>query len=866
RFTASPSQKIRITYYNSMTVTVQTDFDGGHLTIDDSLVVTSPYSGPWHEDELHIINTDSVQTPGLGVKYLYRYWSDGGAKRHTIHISPDTLEYTAYFDTLYQLIIHAPSYSNPTPVDPDSVWFEPRSWATIDIEPDTVFLRTDSLERHIFRGWNGVGSGSYSGPDNSAAVHMNEPVNEYAIYDTAYWLGLDYAGCGTGVPAQIGEGWVFVHDSVEVMTAESLEDDGAWYNFTHWSGSVGDLRDSSAAHTWYVNPDLPRTIVANYEANPELAVFPNSMTIVAPGHYVLLPAILDAAIDYPVDSFRFTMHYDDSRLDYIGLINSSVIWSSLTATTGASSVTVFGDAPGSTMDITPPDTIFYFRMRAKLDASGIDTIDFDGFEYAFDGAETRPGYVNIVPLNISIDVTNDYGGDSVWIDGAAHPAPYSATWVGADIHEIGTDTLNPLSPGQRARFIGWSDGGARFHDVRPISDSSFTANFDTLLYLDVVSPFGTPSGSGWFDRGEEPAFSVAPEVIAAGLSRDIFLRWEGEGTSSYTGSDNPAACTIMTPITETAIWQHQFWLELEFSGCGAATPTLTGEGWHDAGAWTPISTDSIVYDGSTPYYFSWWSGGTVDDRFTHATTAFIDGIDTVVAIYSDVPFSFAFDVPETTVCEPSGVIEVPVRIDIPTSTELAEIGLNLYFDGAALGYAGVSSGDLAWADLDGTDLSAGADGHVYIHAVNPVGLPTDPSDRLCVIRLNVASGASGESAIIAADGGYDIAVASPDTGIVDVRGPISITVTTAPVLGAVSVDSSAFSAPFEAFLAFGSHHLIDVPSPQYPEIGVRMTFSDWSDGGAREHAVSPTSDTVFTADFDIDYRLQVLSEHGVTTG
>ncbi|MCD6501117.1 hypothetical protein J7L01_00815, partial [bacterium] len=89
RFTASPSQKIRITYYNSMTVTVQTDFDGGHLTIDDSLVVTSPYSGPWHEDELHIINTDSVQTPGLGVKYLYRYWSDGGAKRHTIHISPD---------------------------------------------------------------------------------------------------------------------------------------------------------------------------------------------------------------------------------------------------------------------------------------------------------------------------------------------------------------------------------------------------------------------------------------------------------------------------------------------------------------------------------------------------------------------------------------------------------------------------------------------------------------------------------------------------------------------------------------------------------------------------------------------------------
>jgi hypothetical protein len=120
RFKPKGFQKIRVTYYSSMAITVQTDFEDGQLTIDDSLVVESPYIVSWHEDDLHVVNTDSVQTPGLGVKYLYRYWSDGGEKRHTVHISPDTLVYTAYFDTLFQLIIHAPGYTDPTPIHPDS--------------------------------------------------------------------------------------------------------------------------------------------------------------------------------------------------------------------------------------------------------------------------------------------------------------------------------------------------------------------------------------------------------------------------------------------------------------------------------------------------------------------------------------------------------------------------------------------------------------------------------------------------------------------------------------------------------------------------------------------------------------------------
>ena len=859
-------QRIKVTYYSPLNITVRTDFDGGELIIDDSLNVTSPYVPSWEEDEVHVINTDSIQTPGLGVKYLYRYWSDGGDKRHSIHISTDTTEYVAYFDTLYQLIIHAPGYTNPSPIHPDSVWFDPRAWATITIEPCTAYVGSDSLERHIFQRWEGTGVGSYTGTNPTADVRMNEAINQYAVYDTSYWLELDYTDCGTGTPAQIGEGWATVGDSVNVMTQDSIEVEGAWYFFQYWSGGAGHLRDSTDNITWFVEPNLPRTLVAHYQVDPRLSVFPDSLRIVSPGHYVLIPAILEADIDYPVDSFRLVMEYNEAKLDYSSLVNSSVIWGDLTATPGSGSVTVFGDAVGSVMEVPAGDTLFYFRMQAALTATNYDTLTFRDFEYAFSDAETRPGYVHFVPEDIDVTVTTSYGGDSVWIDSAPEPAPYSAVWTGAATREIGADSLNPLAPGERARFIGWGDGGARFHDVTPISDTTFTAIYDTLLYLDVVSDYGTPTGSGWFDRGDTPNFSVTPETVTDGLSRHVFTGWTGTGTGSYTGTDNPASCTMSDPITETADWQRQYWLELEFSGAGAETPTLTGEGWADDGAWVPITAEAEVGSGASTYYFAWWSGGGVEDRFEAATNALVSGVDTITAVYADVPFSFALDIPETSSALPGEHIHLPVVIDIPTATEFEEISFSLYFDDDYLEYAGVAAGDLPFGTLTGTDLSSGSDGRILVHGSAGSPLPVNPGDTLCILDFVASFGISGESEVIAGDAGHDIAEASPDTAIAIIEGTSSVTVTTSSGAGLVSVDGLDYSAPFDAAWLIGSVHEIGIDSVQFPEAGTRIEYRDWSDGGARVHDVSPAEDTTFTANLETFYRLDVFTEHGTPTG
>lgn len=857
--------KLEVTYYPQFSVTVRTEFDSGWVTIDDSIRTMSPYVAHWATGDLHYINTDSIQTPGLGVKYIWDHWSDGGDKRHLIEVHPDTLEYIAYFDTLYQLTLFCPSYANVWPTHPDSIWFPPREWSLIKVWPDTTYEGSDSLIRHIFQGWDGSGSGSYTGTNDSAWVQLNEPIVEYALWDTSYWLNLEYTGTDTGVPAQIGEGWVDVNDSVFVMTQESLHVADAWYFFDYWADGAGHLRDSTDASTWYVNPDLPRTIIANYVVNPMLEVFPEPFTFVNPGDVFLIPAILDADVPYPTDSFQFTMHFDDTRLDYVGLIDGDIPWSELTAVPGTGEVTVFGDAPGSVLEIEPPETLFYFQMQALIGSSGEDTIYFDDFQFAFADARTDSGVVQIVEEEVDVTVTTSFGGDTVWVDGTAYPAPYSATLTGAEGYEIGVDSLNPIAPGQIARYVDWDDGGDRFHTVYPISDSTFTAIFDTLLRLRVLSDYGTPAGGGWYDREDTPTFSVSPETVTTDLTRQVFTGWDGTGDVAYSGTDNPATCTMNTPITETAQWQTQHWLELEYSGAGGATPTLTGEGWVDEEAWAPITADSVVDDAGTEYYFAWWSGGTVDDRYNHIANAQVIAPDTVTAVYADVPFTFALDIPESIIAPAGEAYQVPVRFDIPTASELGNINFHYYFDASLSSFSGVVEGDLSWESLSATNLTSGSDGHVLVQASSAAALPVEPGDRLCVLNF-IAGSTAGLDSIVANDPGGDISGATPDTGVLIIPGEIEVTVETTPLDGTVMVDGDPWASPrIESWHGY-STHTIGVDSVQYPMAGTQMLFTDWSDGGGRIHDVAPTDDSTFTANFALKYRLTVITDFGTPSG
>jgi hypothetical protein len=119
-----------------------------------------------------------------------------------------------------------------------------------------------------------------------------------------------------------------------------------------------------------------------------------------------------------------------------------------------------------------------------------------------------------------------------------------------------THTIAAVSPigcgtGCQYVFSAWSDGGAQSHIITvPSSPTTYTATFQKQFYLTLnVIPSGAGTISqtnGWFNAGAKVT------LTATANTGYTFKSWEGTGTGSYTGSNNPATITMNSGITETA--------------------------------------------------------------------------------------------------------------------------------------------------------------------------------------------------------------------------------------------------------------------------------------------------------------------------
>jgi hypothetical protein len=87
----------------------------------------------------------------------------------------------------------------------------------------------------------------------------------------------------------------------------------------------------------------------------------------------------------------------------------------------------------------------------------------------------------------------------------------------------------------------------------PTTNKTYTANFNTQYMLTMVAGTGgtvSPGSSQWRNSGATVSISATP---ATGYS---FSNWNGSGTGSFTGTNNPASITMGGPITETATFTH----------------------------------------------------------------------------------------------------------------------------------------------------------------------------------------------------------------------------------------------------------------------------------------------------------------------
>jgi len=181
---------------------------------------------------------------------------------------------------------------------------------------------------------------------------------------------------------------------------------------------------------------------------------------------------------------------------------------------------------------------------------------------------------------------------------------------------LSTSTVD-YGNGTRRVFLQWSGdaSGNNYAQSDPIlmnRNKTAIAVWKTQHRLTMSTNFSTTSpsvGEHWYDAGSVVSISAtAPSVIDG--ERYVWLGWTGTGTISYTGINNPASVTMNSPITETAVWRHEFRLTM-VTNFGTTSPSV-GNHWYEAGTPVPIQAFAPSVITGEQYVWNGWTGtGTV---------------------------------------------------------------------------------------------------------------------------------------------------------------------------------------------------------------------------------------------------------------
>ncbi|MBN1754651.1 hypothetical protein JW877_00420, partial [bacterium] len=847
-------------YMIPVEVTIQNSFSGGQVIVDWDYK-DSPFDTVWHPEELHTIAVDSIQTLPSYVRYLFRGWSDEGSRIHQIQPESDTV-FTAYYDSLFRLLVMS-DYG----IAYGSGWYLPLTSRLFWVTPETVYV---GGVRHAFQGWIGTGSGSYTGPSDSAMVTMNEPLIERAQWDTSYFLALDDSGCGAGEPYQTGAGWYAPDTWANIATSDSVYDtlSGEWFFFHHWTGGV--FADSMNRST-QVYVDGPLQAIAVYHPPVRLWVFPPDTTDGTPMSVVQIPVIFEATVPFPIDSFGFSIYFDNSILSFVSVTEALIDWDTLEAfdlSSGPAGQVIAGGGSILPETVYSPDTLFYFNFSVRLGVSGECLLQFGDFLGDLAGAITYDGIFRVETALHNVMIRTSFGGGQVYVDGTSFPSPYIDTWTSGEFHEIGADSLYEPALGVRLKFDSWSDSGELVHDAAVISDSIFTALYDTILGLLVESSYGVAYGSGWYEKGSAVPFWVEPETISVSDSTQlIFTGWDGLGLGAYTGPDNPANCVMGSPIQETAEWQSEHYIGLDFLGCGTAIPLQAGEGWYEQDTWAAISTPDSVSDGVRWYYFQWWLGGTFTDRYASSTNILVNAPHTATAVYSGEPGYFRVSPPDTVVGTPGGLILIPAIFSASGPMEMDTVLFDFNYDANIITFLRMQESAVDWDTVLGFDNSVGDSGLVTVIAGNSYGsFLLFPPETLFYFVFRVNPGVSRQSILHFDNFLFDLAGATTADGVLIIRGRVEAVVDVNFEGGSVWVDGTSYSTPYYASWLLNSEHLLEADSLQHGLPGVRMVYRNWSDGGNRAHLVTVNTDTSFIAYYHPQFMLTVESPFGTTEG
>ncbi|MFQ5910504.1 MAG: sialidase family protein, partial [Thermoplasmata archaeon] len=160
-------------------------------------------------------------------------------------------------------------------------------------------------------------------------------------------------------------------------------------------------------------------------------------------------------------------------------------------------------------------------------------------------------------------------------------------------------------------------------------------------------------------------------------------------------------------------------------------------------------------------------------------------------------------------------------------------------------------------------LDVDVDGLIYNLAVNPFWWLDGSTHDLNAISPQTVTPDEQWAFVDWSDGGaqvHPVTVIGPATYTANYTTQYKISFTTSPAGLDVEVDgvlNDTGAAPVNYFWDVGSVHTICAPSPQTINPTSQYEFLSWNDGGAQCHDITVTAPATYTANFGVEYRIDV---------
>ncbi|MBO3840674.1 MAG: hypothetical protein QXJ72_08125 [Thermoproteota archaeon] len=180
--------------------------------------------------------------------------------------------------------------------------------------------------------------------------------------------------------------------------------------------------------------------------------------------------------------------------------------------------------------------------------------------------------------------------------------PLSFRWDDDSVHILEVPEVVQLQSGIRHVFEKWNDNiTLTKREITILSSITIIAKYQTEYLVSVVSPYGSPSGTGWYRSGQVANLSIQRIVDHGNGTRRILLGWYKDGLP--LSSEERCSITVVEPVLLEAKWGTRYFIDA-MSSIGQ----VSGAGWYDAGstATVSISTIRVEKDMFTNYVFEGW--------------------------------------------------------------------------------------------------------------------------------------------------------------------------------------------------------------------------------------------------------------------